>query len=113
MKNLRKEVLAWIDSHDPEDRDGALSDLLQGGCASGMVSMLIYHSDTIAFYDRHKLAIAALLCGHDCNLGLGWLFGDAWDAGDPLAMSAENQNLLAWYGFESMAEEIALERGVE
>ena len=34
------------------------------------------------------------------------LFGDKWNNDDPLALDAMNQNLLAWFGFETVASNL-------
>jgi hypothetical protein len=40
------------------------------------------------------------------------LFGDKWDKNDPLALDTQNQNLLAWFGFEEMAFKLAGSAGI-
>ena len=83
-------------------------DLLQNGCASGIVSEMIYYYDTTKFYERHKEEINKMLkelkaeTGFDC---LGDLFKD-FDNEDPLILEQNNQNILAWYAFEETAQKI-------
>lgn len=81
---------------------GFARDLAQGGCASGVVSGLIYFRETCAFYSRHKTEINALLCEMMQETGAkspGELLRD-FDPEDPLAQDDANQNLLAWFAFE-------------
>jgi len=91
LNNIKEE---YIESY--------FEDLMQYGCVNGMVSGLIYYSETLAFYDRHKDEINEILqdllwsCGFSCP---SELFSDKWDKEDPLALETTNQNLLAWFAF--------------
>lgn len=100
---LEQEVYDWLtEDDDPHD---AYKDLQQGGCQSGVVSGLIYYTDTVAFYKRHQQEIDAMLYGLCQDTGSNpWeLFGDKWDDEDPFARDVYNQNLLSWFGFEETA----------
>ena len=95
---------------------GAYRDLMQGGCASGIVSDLIYHADTVAFYKRHASEIDAMLrdACDDSGCLPGKLFErSGWDDSDPLARDTTNQNILAWFGFEEAARTVANRAGLE
>jgi len=89
---------------------------MYGGCQSGMVSGLIYYNDTVKFYKAHKKEIKTLLVdmlaetGYTDPIGL---FGDKWDKADPFADDTNNQNLLAWFGFEETARRLADKNGIE
>lgn len=100
--NLHETVQAWIEER-AEGYDGALDDLLEHGCQSGMVSDLIYYCDTVAFYRRHKAEIDGLV--KELGGSPSKLFRD-WDSTDPFADDTHNQNLLAWFGFEETARRI-------
>lgn len=52
-----------------DDPEAFFSDLLQHGCVSGMVSSLVYYTDTHAFFDTHYQAIEALRDEVEANLG--------------------------------------------
>lgn len=105
MKNIKMMAQEWIGEkiEDGYTQQEAIDELMQHGCQSGMVGFLIYHSDTIKFFNDHKEEINELLkeAIDSTGLGVGELFGDKWDAGDPLCIDTDNQNLLAWFGFES------------
>ena len=106
MYKLIDAVQNWLNDYPAEEREGALEDLLTHGCQSGMVGELIYYSDTTAFYAQHGVEINALLAEMLDNTGYtspAELFGDKWDSTDPLALDIQNQNLLAWFGFEEAA----------
>jgi hypothetical protein len=119
MSALEKHVSDWLEerAEDYESGvEGVISDLMQGGCQSGMVGHLIYYKDTCAFYKEHQSEISDLLKemlqDTGCE-GPGALFGDKWDNDDPLANEDLNQNLLAWFGFEETAMRLAQRRGIE
>lgn len=110
MYKIRDAVQNWIEDYHPSERESALEDLLAHGCASGIVGGLIYCSDTTAFFEQHCQEINALLAEMLDNTGYtspAELFGDKWDADDPLALDIQNQSLLAWFGFEEAASKIA------
>ena len=116
---LERVVRVWLNNHG-RDYDngwrGAYKDLEYGGCASGLVGKLIYYTDTLRFYRRHREEINALLRDALSNIGdtaMGSVFGDKWDAEDPLAADTQNQNLLAWFGFEETARRVAQENGYD
>ena len=88
---------------DYKDKKYIFTDVLNHGCQSGVVTELIYYSDTVRFYKQYRQEINDLL--YDAMNGTGLyapseLFGDKWDKEDPLAHDDFNQNLLAWFGFE-------------
>lgn len=102
---LEKEVCRYIldEWSDYTDKKAIFTDVLYHGCQSGIVGSLIYCTDTVAFYKRHREEINTLLqetmdeCG---SYNPSDLFGDKWDKEDPLVLDTYNQNLLAWFGFE-------------
>lgn len=107
---LQKHVARWLKSTGKEYSNGpagAYDDLMTGGCASGMVGRLVYYTDTLRFYRRYRDEIDALLSRTLDDFGYtspAELFSEAkWDRSDPLAHDTQNQNLLAWFGFEETA----------
>lgn len=116
---LERVVQRWINEKGADYEsgvEGALSDLFYGGCASGMVSELIYYSDTLKFFSTHRREISQLLTDSLENYGSGSpsdLFGDKWDSSDPLAQEASNRNLLAWFAFEETARNLAAKAEIE
>lgn len=104
MKTLKEVAQEWIEEKiaDGYTKQEAIDELMSHGCQSGMVSGLIYYTDTTKFFEEHKDEINALLKDTLWSTGLDTaeLFGDKWDTDDPLCMDTTNQNLLAWFGFE-------------
>ena len=108
---LTKRVCNYVISRwsDYTDKKDIFTDVLNHGCQSGIVSELIYYTDTVRFYKQYKEEINGLL--YDAMNGTGLyspseLFGSKWDKEDPLAQDTYNQNLLAWFGFEETLRNI-------
>ncbi len=110
---LERAVARIAGERESED---FIRDVLSGGCINGTVGELIYTADCVAFYRKHKKDIQKLVtelmseCGTDSMKGL---FGCKFEAEDPFCEEDENQNLLAWFGFEealkTLAERIELD----
>ncbi len=102
---LFRRVCSWVIEHwsDYSDKNYIFRDVLEHGCVSGIVSELIWYSDTVKFYKRYREEINELL--KDLMDGTGIysmkdLFDKNWDDEDPLIIEDHNRNLLAWFGFE-------------
>jgi hypothetical protein len=113
---LEAHVRRWLNLEGREYANGwrgALADLQQGGCQSGMVSHLVYYKDTLTFYKQYSEEINDLL--KDCLSNYGFkhpkqLLKD-WDSHDPLGQDTHNKNLLAWFAFEETAYRIGCAHG--
>lgn len=115
--SLKKDVISTLlEKGTAEDIKSYVFDLLHHGCQSGIEGSLIYYSDTINFFETYQKEINDLLVTNlrDCGFkSPAELFGDKWEDEDPLAKETNNQNLLAWFGFEETVRGIAYELGVE
>ncbi len=84
-------------------------DLSKNGCISGMLSELVYYSDTIAFCKRHKednnSAIYEIMECYGAQ-STKELFGDKFDDTDFLCIGEQNQNLITWFIFEETCSSI-------
>ena len=76
------------------------SDLQTHGCCSGIVSSLIYYSDTHEFFDNHYDEIEAIREEIEFELG------------EPLSLDGDLKNELAWIAFEHEAFHLADELGL-
>lgn len=85
---------------------------MRDGCKSGACRDLIYYGQTKRFYDEYKHEINKLVYLSDYD-NLADLLGSDWDVYDPLALGEDNQNLLAWFGFEETLRNIAIKFGIE
>jgi len=116
---LEKNVARWINARTADydgNTEAVLKDLFCGGCQSGMVGHLIYYKDTLAFYRKHHAEIDELLYTSLDGIGKNGpadLFGDKWNKTDPFARDTQNQNLLAWFGFEETARHLANNAGID
>jgi hypothetical protein len=116
---LERVARVWLNSRAADYGDGwrgVYADLEHGGCSSGMVNNLIYTVDCVKFYRRHRADINDLIREAFESTefySFDKLFGDKWDATDPLANEDPNQNLLAWFGFEEAARNVANRAGYE
>lgn len=102
---LFRRVCSWTIEHWSEysDKTYLFKDVLYHGCQSGVVSELIWYSDTVKFYKKYQDEINDLLKDFMDGTGIyamNELFGKNWDDEDPLAIEDYNRNLLAWFGFE-------------
>jgi len=111
METLKQVAQEWLDEKVADgynDIQEIGNELLRHGCQSGMVSGLIYYSDTCKFYQDHKEGINAILYEtlESTGLSVSELFGEKWSNDDPLALDTYNQNLLAWFSFEETVRQI-------
>ena len=118
MTTLKEAYNELIESNlnEPEERKAYLQDLAQYGAISGMVSGLIYYNETTQFFNEHRDEILTMLheLKEETGLNEKELFGNKWndwedlleeeaDDLDPLA-DTNNQNLLAWFAVEELAQ---------
>ena len=84
-----------------------LREVIENGCISGIVSRLIYYEDTTEFYEQHKQEINELLTEviNEIGFSVDELIKN-WDITDPLALDTHNQNLLAWWAYETVAQQL-------
>ena len=102
---LERHVARWIDARASEYNDGATSvlDDIAHGCSSGIVNHLIYTVDCVRFYRRFRKDIDAIVYEYNSELGFRPQDMNGWDIEDPFAREDQNQNVLAWFGFEEAA----------
>ncbi len=114
---LERSTLAIIKNNIEKGyEESFFSDLMNHGCVSGMVSGLIYYSETTKFFTDHKDEINKMLSStlDECGLGCpSELFGNKFDTDDFLCIETTNMNLLAWYSFEETTRSVANQLGLE
>lgn len=113
---LERAVAKWLRSQGRDYDDGikgAARDLFHGGCASGVVSDLIYYTDTVKFYKRHADEIDGLIKTFCDDTGCTLNDLNGWDDTDPLGREIYNRNVLAWFGFEQTARNLCNEAGLD
>jgi hypothetical protein len=116
---MERHVAKWLRSQAKSYPDtgmqGAVNDLLHGGCAAGTVGHLIYTTDILRFYRTHRAEIAALLTQTLDDTGCespAHLFRD-WDKSDPFAHDSGNQTTLAHFAFEETARALCAQAGLD
>ena len=115
--DLKSDVVAWVKSQSEsyDTLESVFSDLLHNGCVSGIVSHLIYYSDTTKFYESHHDEIWDLIeekredYGHSNALEFIASLNGAKNVGS----EDQFKNLLAWFAFEETAYQLAIETGIE
>jgi len=116
---LKKDVITILKSKAKDysnDYKSLLKDILYNGLQSGIISDLVYYSDTLKWYNKHKAEIKMMLREAMMNYGTNNpadLFGRNWDQDDPFVEDTANKNLLAWFSFEETAREIANNLGYD
>jgi hypothetical protein len=119
---LKAAVVRSVKSHAKDYGSGSdaikeyIKDVLRAGGQSGIISELIYYSDTTAWFKKYNSEISKLLrysmeeFGYDNPSDL---FGSNWDKYDPFANDTQNQNLLAWFSYEETCREIGNRLGFD
>lgn len=97
---VAEDILDSLDGYNG-DAAGYLKDVSYGGCQSGMVSGLVYYTDTKAFYIKYIDEIDELREEMEQSIG------------EPLKIGFPSYNWLAWFGYEETARKIADELGIE
>jgi len=106
-KEIKEIIINNVEEY--ENPIDFFNDLANHGCVSGMVSELVWYSDTVDFCQRHKEdineAISELM---ECygTTSIKDLFGDRFDNEDFLCIGQQNQNFLTWFMFETTCASI-------
>jgi hypothetical protein len=101
---VANEILDDIQNYEGSEKEKAadcFNNLFRGGCASGFVSGLIYYTDTHAFFDKYYDEIEELRRDTEEELG------------EPLKITSDLKNFLAWFAFEETARKIADDLNLE
>lgn len=93
------EILS--DAQIDEEVINFFKDLQNYGCQSGMVSALIYYSDSHAFFDTHYNEIEDLRQEYKDSCGID------------MPIKYDLKNTLAWFAFEEVAYQLANELEIE
>ena len=92
--------------------EGQIADVILEGCQSGIVSELIYYSDSCAFYEKYKEEIWDRLSdmaddmGEPSILHLIVTFNGSKEVGSETQL----HNLLAWWACEDVCREVIAEK---
>ena len=105
-----KDIVSDSDNYNGDtlaERISARLEDVSHGCSSGIVSSLIYWSDTEAFYKKFKREIIELAKESADSMGesLGAFLSslNGWEDDDPFCEEGSNMNTLAWFAYEEIA----------
>ncbi len=98
--SIRKEVAQEALDYTSENIADFFSDLLEYGCVSGMISILVYYADTHAFFNKHYAEIEELRYEQEEMLG------------HALTPNGDLMNWYTWFAFEETAQLLANELGL-
>lgn len=90
---VAQDVLDSVDNYG--NYTGYLEDVMKGGCASGIVSSLIYYTDTHEFYNNHAEECESLMNEIVHATGVPFDF-----------KGQDVRNALAWLGYEVRAQQL-------
>ena len=79
-----------------DNPENFFQDILTHGCVSGMVSGLVYYTDTHKFFDTYYKEIEELRTEYEDSTGIPVNIQDS-----------DLKNTLAWFAFEQVAYQIA------
>lgn len=105
ITELKKAVVLDILDKEKEYQENYIHNVLQHGCQSGIVTGLIYYSDTEKFALRHFDDIVELYQCYADDFGTDGLTNPMLEH-NPL-------NWLAWFGYEETMRELARELDIE
>jgi hypothetical protein len=82
-------------------------DLMSHGCSSGLIGELVYYTDTVKFFEKHKEEIFELAIDESENYGSSNVFDflsglNGANVGD----YDQFANLMAWFAFETVIRQI-------
>lgn len=79
---------------------------VEHGLSSGIVGSMIYYSDTCKYFNRYRKEIEELWqeFAYSTDMKLSDLNG--FDESDPFIRETNNKNLLAWWSYEEIANEL-------
>jgi hypothetical protein len=91
--NIQERILARLDD-------------VGHGLSSGIVGSMIYYSDTVNFFNRYRKDIEELW--QEFAEGTGMKLQDLrdFDESDPFIRDTNNKNLLAWFSYEEIANQL-------
>lgn len=109
----RNDVATYILSNYETDEEikTFLDEITSHGCVSGMIPHLIYYTDTNKYYDEFQEDIENSLANYGDSCGAKNRFESIsyLQGADSVGSIEQEKNLLAWFGFENAAYEIAQE----
>ena len=110
MKTLKMEVMEMLEGMvvmNNSTIEEEITNVLEYGCVSGIVSELIYYYQTEEFFNRHKEEINELAQELSEEI-----YGNKYSIYNNFQYEC-SKNTMAWFGFEEMTRIIASELEIE
>lgn len=103
-----RNIEHWLRS--TQDKQ-TIREIMNHGCGTGIVSELIYYSDTVKFYDAFEDEIWARLDAMTTNLGASSIMSFIGTYLDTKHIGSLTQfkNALAWWAVEDVANDMEIE----
>ena len=92
--------------------EGQIADVILEGCQSGIVSELIYYSDSCAFYEKYEGEIWDRLDQTSCEMGEESILHLIASFNGSRSVGSHDQfrNLLAWWACEEVCREVIADK---
>jgi hypothetical protein len=108
-KRVINEIVADSENYSGNNMQERLRARLQDighGLSSGIVGSMIYYSDTCKYFNRYRKEIEEFWedFAYSTDMKISDLNG--FDESDPFIRKVTNKNLLAWWSYEEIANEL-------
>ena len=102
-------IKEWITNNLEE---GQIADVVLEGCQTGIVSELIYYSDSCAFYEKYKEEIWGRLYEDADSMGCESVlhFISTFNGSKDVGSETQLHNLLSWWACEEWCRDIGREK---
>lgn len=102
-------IKEWITNNLEE---GQMADVILEGCQTGIVSELIYYSDSCAFYEKYKEEIWDRLYEDADSMGCDSVlhFISTFNGSKDVGSETQLHNLLSWWACEEWCKDIVREK---
>ncbi len=113
-KRVINEIVADSENYSGNNLQERLQARLQDvghGLSSGIVSSMVYYSDTTKFFARYRKEIEELWQEASFETGMKLTDLRDFDESDPFIRDTNNKNLLAWWSYEQIA--VMLENAID
>lgn len=114
MTSIRDWLIGIAKEREEDGYTSFLEDVYQQGCSSGVVSELIYYTDTSKFHDEHEEEIWDELYNRAEEMDWSVLhYVNSLNGGEDITSMHQLKNLLVWWAIEGEAWCIVEERKIE
>jgi hypothetical protein len=108
-KRVINEIVADSENYNGNNMQERVQARLQDishGLSSGIVGSMIYYSDTCKYFNRYRKEIEELWQEFTYSTDMKLTDLNDFDESDPFIRYDHNKNLLAWWSYEEIANEL-------